>query len=103
MTVGNATRRGVRRGGMIATVVLGALFGTGIVAAAEEAKPKRTVKEAAKTGGRTAKEGVLTFGHATKAFFTGGPRAAKEAWKAGAAKTKHAAKAGAAATKKAAE
>src|SRR5690242_3878592 len=97
------TAHGTARRPMIVAVVIALVSLGAAPAGAAEGKAKRTVKEAAKTGGRTAKEGALTFGHATRAFFTGGVQSAKDAWHDGAAKTKQAAKTGAAATKHAAE
>ena len=63
---------------------------------------KRTVKEAANTGGYPARDGALTFGRSTRDFFKGGPGAARRTWKANAAHTKATAKAGGRATRDAA-
>jgi len=64
---------------------------------------KRTVKEAAKTGGHAARDGALTFGRTTRDFFKGGGAAAKRTWKANAARTKDTARAGGRATRRAAK
>ncbi len=87
-----------------AVIALLLAIGLGAPALADEPKKaRRTVKEAAKTGGHAVRDGAVTFGRTTRDFFKGGPAAAKKTWHANAARTKAHAKAGGRATKRAAK
>ena len=91
---------------LFALVVGAAGLGPHSLASGETAgktRVKRTVKEAAKTGGHAVRDGALTVGRTTRDFFKGGGAAAKATWKANAAKTKATARSGGRATRAAAK